>query len=82
MNTFNSKIGKDPDVRIDPIFVLGEVQPIKTAEKNAKNKKSLIFPYEYQDKYFFIFAPLLFPTYFQIMTFRHAIVRRLYTVSD
>ena len=77
----NFQIDKDPDVRIDPIFVLGKVQPVKTAEKNVKNKKTLVFPYNYQHKYFFIAAPLLFPSYFQIMTFRHAIIRRMHLVS-
>jgi hypothetical protein len=60
--------------------VLGEVQPIKTAEKNAKNKKTLIFPYNHQDKYFLIFAPLLFPAYFQKLTIEHAFDRRIYAV--
>ncbi len=55
---------------------------LKTAAVNAKDKKSLVFPYNHQHKYFFIAAPLLFPTYFQIMTYRHAIVRRLYLVSN
>ena len=67
-------IDKDPDTRMKPIFVLGEHQPRRTAEKDEK----YLFPFNMQHYLFPIFAPLLFPIYFQLMTFRHVIVRRLY----
>ncbi|CAF1935419.1 unnamed protein product [Rotaria magnacalcarata] len=67
-------IDKDPDTRIEPVFVLGDKIPKRAAEKNAKYGKSL--PYDLQYLYFFIAAPLLFPVYFQFMTIRHAIKRK------
>jgi len=67
-------IDKDPDTRIEPVFVLGDKIPIRAAQKNAKYGKGL--PYDLQYLYFFIAAPLLFPVYFQFMTIRHAIQRR------
>jgi fatty acid desaturase 2 (delta-6 desaturase) len=67
-------IDKDPDTRVEPIFVLGDKLPKRAAEKNAKYGKGL--PYDLQYLYFFIAAPLLFPVFFQFMTIRHAINRR------
>jgi len=68
-------IGKDPDVRVDQLFVLGEVIPVETAKTQVK----VTMPYNSQHMYFFVIGPpLLFPVYFQFMTFRHAITRRLY----
>lgn len=65
-------INKDPDVRLEPLFVLGETIPKKVAEKQVKT-----FPYNWQHCYFFVIGPpLLFPIYFQYMVFRHPIVRR------
>jgi len=65
-------MGKDPDVRMDAIFVVGDKMP----EQIAKEKKSSM-PYNWQHRYFFLIGPpLLFPVYFQIMMFRHAITRR------
>ncbi|CAF1305341.1 unnamed protein product [Adineta ricciae] len=66
-------IDKDPDTRVEPIFVLGDKIPIRAAHHNAKYGKAL--PYNFQNLYFFIAAPLLFPVYFQFMTIRHAIKR-------
>ncbi|CAF3415135.1 unnamed protein product, partial [Rotaria sp. Silwood2] len=43
---------KDPDTRVEPIFVLGETIPIRAAHKNAKYGKNL--PYDLQYLYFFI----------------------------
>ena len=64
-------IGKDPDVRLDALFALGEEMP----KRLAKNKKSM--PYNHQHKYFFVIGPpLLFPIYFQYMIFRHPFVRK------
>lgn len=70
-------IDKDPDIRIDPFFVLGDVQPIQTAKKNAKNK-NFVLPYNYQEKYFLLVAPLLLPLFFYVITVRHAFKNRLY----
>ncbi|CAF3428348.1 unnamed protein product [Rotaria sp. Silwood1] len=67
-------IDKDPDTRVEPIFVLGDKIPIRAAHRNAKYGKNL--PYNLQYLYFFIAAPLLFPVYFQFMTIRHAIKRK------
>jgi len=66
-------IDKDPDTRIEPVFVLGDKIPIRAAHRNAKYGKNL--PYHLQYLYFFIAAPLLFPVYFQFMTIRHAVKR-------
>jgi fatty acid desaturase 2 (delta-6 desaturase) len=63
-------IDKDPDTRVEAVFVLGSNLPKREAEKNAKYGKGL--PYDFQYLYFFIAAPLLFPVYFQFMTIRHA----------
>jgi fatty acid desaturase 2 (delta-6 desaturase) len=67
-------IDKDPDTRIEPLFLLGETIPKRQAEKNSKYGKNM--PYNLQHLYFFIAAPLLFPVYFQFMTIRHTIKRR------
>ncbi|CAH8829209.1 unnamed protein product [Trichobilharzia szidati] len=63
-------IDKDPDTRLEPVFVVGENLPRRAA--SSESKWSWHFPYEYQHKYFFLIGPpLLFPVYFQIMSFRH-----------
>jgi len=67
-------VGKDPDVRLDKVFVLGEEIP----EMVAKTRKSSM-PFNWQHRYFFIIGPpLLFPLYFQIMMFYHSITRRVW----
>ncbi|XP_061165492.1 acyl-CoA 6-desaturase-like isoform X1 [Saccostrea echinata] len=67
-------MGKDPDVRVDQLFVVGEKMPVKVAESNKSS-----MPYNLQHKYFFIIGPpLLFPVYFQFMLFRHIFTRRLW----
>lgn len=64
---------KDPDVRLDALFVLGETMPKRKAEKKTR------IPFNWQHRYFFVIGPpLLFPIYFQIMIFRHPIKRRKY----
>lgn len=66
---------KDPDVRVDKLFVVGEVMPIEV----AKTRKEVSVPFNQQHKYFFIIGPpLLFPLYFQFMLFRHVVTRRLW----
>lgn len=65
-------MGKDPDVRVDAVFVVGDKMPEMVAKKNKKS-----MPYNFQHRYWFLIGPpLLFPIYFQIMIFRHSIVRR------
>ncbi|CAH8485118.1 unnamed protein product [Heterobilharzia americana] len=63
-------IDKDPDTRLEPVFVVGENLPIRAA--SSESSWSWHLPYEHQHKYFFLIGPpLLFPVYFQIMSFRH-----------
>ncbi|CAH1788188.1 unnamed protein product [Owenia fusiformis] len=65
---------KDPDVRLDQLFVVGQTMPIKVAKKGDSK-----MPYNLQHNYFFALGPpLLFPVFFQIMTIRHIIKRRLW----
>ncbi|XP_072180684.1 acyl-CoA 6-desaturase-like [Diadema setosum] len=65
-------INKDPDVRLEKLFVVGEKMPITVAESGESN-----MPFNHQHKYFFIIGPpLLFPVYFQFMIYRHMIKRR------
>lgn len=66
-------LDKDPDVRLDMLFVVGD----KMAERNSHKKNSM--PYDWQHRYWFaIGPPLLFPVYFQYMIFRHCISWRAY----
>ncbi|XP_041374315.1 fatty acid desaturase 2-like isoform X2 [Gigantopelta aegis] len=68
-------MGKDPDVRIEKLFVVGKVMPVEV----AKTKSGGSMPYNWQHRYFFIIGPpLLFPVYFQVMLFRHMFTRRLW----
>uniref|UniRef100_A0A3Q0KLZ3 Fatty acid desaturase, putative n=1 Tax=Schistosoma mansoni TaxID=6183 RepID=A0A3Q0KLZ3_SCHMA len=63
-------IDKDPDTRLEPIFVVGDNLLRRAA--SPESKWTWHFPYEHQHKYFFLIGPpLLFPVYFQIMSFRH-----------
>jgi fatty acid desaturase len=65
-------INKDPDVRLDALFVLGDEIPKRVAKAQKKS-----MPYNWQHHYFFaIGPPLLFPIYFQYMIFKHPIVRK------
>ncbi|KAF6775993.1 hypothetical protein AHF37_04506 [Paragonimus kellicotti] len=69
------KIDKDPDVRLEPVFVVGETLPVRAASKESKWSRHM--PYEYQDKYFYLIGPpLLFPVYFQYTSLRHVIIRK------
>lgn len=68
-------LNKDPDVRLDALFALGEDMPKLIAKEKRKNILGL--PFNLQHKYFFAtLPPLLFPLYFQVMIFKHAIGRR------
>jgi fatty acid desaturase len=63
---------KDPDVRLEALFVVGESMPVEVAKNNKKS-----MPYNWQNYYFFLIGPpLLFPVYFQIMLFRYIFTRR------
>ncbi|XP_070569632.1 acyl-CoA 6-desaturase-like [Ptychodera flava] len=63
---------KDPDVRVEKLFVVGNKMPLKMAEKG-----SYWLPYNWQHKYFPIIGPpLLFPIYFQFMLARFFWQRR------
>ncbi|KAA0189953.1 Delta-6 fatty acyl desaturase [Fasciolopsis buskii] len=68
-------IDKDPDIRLEPLFVIGNELPVRAASKNSKWPRHM--PYEYQDKYFFLIGPpLLFPVYFNFMSFRYMFLRK------
>lgn len=71
-------IDKDPDSKMDPIFVLGKHLPSRKAEKNVKNKEKFLYPYTIQHYFFPFIAPLIFPIYFQMTTFKHVIKRKLW----
>ncbi|GFO18483.1 fatty acid desaturase 2-like [Plakobranchus ocellatus] len=63
---------KDPDVRLEALFVVGEHMPVKIAKEKKKS-----MPYNWQNYYFFLIGPpLLFPVYFQIMLFKYIFSRR------
>nr|WAY16334.1 front-end fatty acid desaturase group A [Platynereis dumerilii] len=67
-------MNKDPDVRLDAVFVVGKEMP-----KVVAQQKNSFMPYNHQHKYFmFTLPPLLFPLYFQVMLFRHVIIRKLW----
>jgi fatty acid desaturase 2 (delta-6 desaturase) len=67
-------IRKDPDVKLDPVFVVGEEMPKKMAAS-----KDGLYPYNWQQYYFFaVGPPLLFPLYFQYRVFKHPISRGEY----
>ncbi|GFS07568.1 fatty acid desaturase 2-like [Elysia marginata] len=63
---------KDPDVRLEALFVVGDHMPVKVAKEKKKS-----MPYNWQNYYFFLIGPpLLFPVYFQIMLFRYIWTRK------
>jgi fatty acid desaturase 2 (delta-6 desaturase) len=63
---------KDPDVRIETLFVVGDSMPVEVAKSKKKS-----MPYNWQNYYFFLLGPpLLFPVYFQIMLFKYIYSRR------
>jgi fatty acid desaturase 2 (delta-6 desaturase) len=63
---------KDPDVRLEALFVLGETMPKRVAKEKKKS-----MPYNWQHRYFFVLGPpLLFPIYFQYMVIKHPFVRK------
>ncbi|KAK6165628.1 hypothetical protein SNE40_022520 [Patella caerulea] len=63
---------KDPDVRVEKLFVVGDKMPVQMAKSNKSS-----MPFNWQHRYFFVVGPpLLFPVYFQFMLIRHVITRR------
>ncbi|GAB1607722.1 fatty acid desaturase 2-like isoform X1 [Argonauta hians] len=65
-------LDKDPDIRIDKCFVIGDTMSLEVAKKKKKS-----MPYNFQHRYFFIIGPpLLFPVYFQYALLHYAISRR------
>ncbi|KAL8591040.1 hypothetical protein ACOMHN_015663 [Nucella lapillus] len=65
---------KDPDVRMDALFVIGKNMPVMVAQTKKKS-----MPYNWQQHYWFVIGPpLLFPVYFQYMLFRHIFTRKLW----
>eukprot|EP00057_Strongylocentrotus_purpuratus_P017205 XP_011671679.1 PREDICTED: fatty acid desaturase 2-like [Strongylocentrotus purpuratus] len=68
-------MNKDPDVRLEALFVVGEKMPKVVAESGKSS-----MPYHLQQWYFFIIGPpLLFPLYFQFMIYRHMIKQKEWT---
>lgn len=66
---------KDPDVRLELLFVVGKKMPKDVAASGKSN-----MPYQWQDKYFPILGPpLLFPLYFQWMLFYYIFTRKEWT---
>lgn len=65
---------KDPDVRLEALFVVGDTMPVEVAKKKKKEDS---MPYNWQNYYFFLIGPpLLFPVYFQIMLFKFIFSRK------
>ncbi|KAL8603582.1 hypothetical protein ACOMHN_022534 [Nucella lapillus] len=66
---------KDPDVRVEKLFVIGKQMPVMIAQSQKSS-----MPYNWQHHYWFVIGPpLLFPVYFQFMLFRHIYIRKLWT---
>lgn len=64
---------KDPDIRLEALFVVGDQMPVEVAKKQKEGG----MPYNWQNYYFFLIGPpLLFPVYFQIMLFRFIFLRK------
>ncbi|XP_055959083.1 acyl-CoA 6-desaturase [Patella vulgata] len=67
-------LNKDPDTRLDALFVVGDVMPAQIAEKKKNS-----MPYDWQHRYFPIIGPpFLFPVYFLYALNRHIFTRREY----
>nr|ATI22170.1 delta-5 desaturase 1 [Brachionus koreanus]QBO56256.1 fatty acid desaturase 5/6-5 [Brachionus koreanus] len=71
-------IDKDPDCRLEPMFVVGDTNPRRRAEQNVKENAKNPYPYTIQQFLFPIGAFLLFPAFFQITTFRHIFRKKKY----
>ncbi|KAK7113757.1 hypothetical protein V1264_012987 [Littorina saxatilis] len=58
-----NRMSKDPDIRMDKLFVLGKVQPVEWGQKKKKGFFGLKFNFQHE-YFFFIMPPLLMPLYF------------------
>ncbi|ESO99481.1 hypothetical protein LOTGIDRAFT_113523 [Lottia gigantea] len=67
-------LNKDPDTRLEALFVVGDVMPVKVAERKKDS-----MPYNWQHRYFLVIGPpFLFPVYFLYALNRHILTRREY----
>lgn len=65
-------INKDPDIKMDIFFVLGETVP-----KEVAKSRTGFMPYQHQHKYFpFLLPLLLIPVYYTYEFFRYVIRRK------
>ncbi|CAF0877938.1 unnamed protein product [Brachionus calyciflorus] len=71
-------IGKDPDIRLEPFFVVGSVEPVLRAEKNVKKKFQNFYPFTIQQYIFPLGGPFLVTLLFQWATFYYVIKKRKY----
>ncbi|XP_012884487.1 PREDICTED: fatty acid desaturase 2-like protein FADS2P1 [Dipodomys ordii] len=63
---------KDPDIDVGPLFLLGDLQPIKYGKKKIK-----YIDYEKQHLYFYMVAlPLLMPVYFNLQSMQVMYLRK------
>jgi len=69
--------GVDPDVRFEPLFLIGENQASKMAAKNAK-KKNFLYDYRKQHFYFILGTALTIPVYLQYSNLKYSYSRKLW----
>ncbi|XP_004683525.2 PREDICTED: fatty acid desaturase 2-like protein FADS2P1 [Condylura cristata] len=63
---------KDPDINVGPLFLVGDLQPIKYGKKKIK-----YIDYEKQHLYFYMVGlPLLMPIYFNLQSMQEMYLRR------
>ncbi|XP_036282422.1 fatty acid desaturase 2-like protein FADS2B isoform X8 [Pipistrellus kuhlii] len=63
---------KDPDIDVGPLFLVGDLQPLKYGKKKIK-----YIDYEKQHLYFYMVAlPLLMPVYFNLQSMQVMYLRR------
>ncbi|KAH8851942.1 Acyl-CoA 6-desaturase [Schistosoma japonicum] len=67
-------IDKDPDVRLEPVFVIGDNMPRRAASSDSK--WTWHFPYEHQHKYFFLSKSfiLLYQYVIFVVSVRHRLI--------
>ncbi|XP_038071953.1 fatty acid desaturase 2-like [Patiria miniata] len=67
-------VSKDPDIRMEYLFMLGDKMPVQWA-----NRKKGVMPYNHQQSYFFfLLPPLLLPVYFHYEYFAHVIKKKVW----
>ncbi|XP_078694413.1 acyl-CoA Delta-4 desaturase-like [Branchiostoma floridae x Branchiostoma belcheri] len=64
-------IHKDPDIRVEAVFVVGDVMPVQVAKKNKNGP-----PYNLQHLYYMILTVALVPVYYHIMVYRFIFTRQ------